>query len=159
MKARIESTFECKIETIIKYVNLSSTLDYISHPILKFVPVDFSGYPERWENGRYDVSIKLFSLIPFGRQHIQIEKIKEDDPNRYIIRDNGSGDIVKTWDHWIYINKVENSELTSYVDQVEIKAGAMTFFIWIFAHVFYRWRQYRWKKLIRNSFNLLKKLN
>jgi len=155
MKARIKSIFECDKKTIIGYVNLSATLHFISSPFLQFIPVDSSTYPVQWQNGRFRVHMKLFHIIPFGRQYINIEKIKENDPDEYIIRDNGSGDIVQKWDHLIYISVTENAKRTVYVDEIEIKAGILTIFVWAFAHIFYRWRQYRWKQLIRNSFQQL----
>jgi hypothetical protein len=147
MKVRIESIFESDKDTIIRYVNLSTTLDFISHPILKFIPTEPSNYPVRWQNGSYRVSMKLFNLIPLGVQTIKIEKIKEDDPEEYIIRDNGSGNIVKTWDHWIYIQTGPQPNRVKYIDQIEIKAGIATLPVWFFAHLFYRWRQHRWKYL------------
>lgn len=99
--------------------------------------------------------MKLFGIIPFGNQFIVIEKIKENDPNEFIMRDNGYGDVIKTWDHWIFIRKTKNENLVKYIDRIEIKAGVLTIFIAIFASLFYRWRQYRWKRLIRYRFQPL----
>lgn len=155
MKARVESVFNCEMEQVIKYVKRSDTLDFIASPILKFIPIDPDRYPVQWENGKYQVKMKLFSLIPFGKQYIHIEKVKENDPVEYIIRDNGSGDIIRKWDHWIYISSKSHTKQTKYVDEIEIKAGALTFIVWCFANIFYRWRQYRWKILIANAFRQL----
>jgi len=155
MKARVESVFNCEMEQVIKYVKRSDTLDFIASPILKFIPVDPERYPVQWENGKYQVRMKLFSFIPFGKQYIQIEKVKENDPTEYIIRDNGSGDIISKWDHWIYITPKNHTKQTKYVDEIEIKAGVLTLIVWCFANIFYRWRQYRWKILIANDFRQL----
>jgi hypothetical protein len=42
---------------------------------------------------------------------------------------------------------------TLYRDQVTIQAGMFTPFIWLFAQLFYRHRQRRWRQLARTGFN------
>ena len=145
MKIRIEYIFNCENQLIVKYVKRSDTLDYISWPLLKFIPVDPEHYPVQWENGKFQVRMQLFSFIPFGKQYIQIEKVKENDPTEYIIRDNGSGDVIRKWDHWIYITPKNDTKQTKYVDEIEIKVRILTLIVWCFANIFYRCRQYRWK--------------
>lgn len=136
MKIRIESIFNCENQLIVKYVQQSDTLYYISWPLLKFRPVDPERYPVQWENGKFQVRMKLFSFIPFGKQYIQIEKVKENDPTEYIIRDNGSGDIIKKWDHWIYNTPINHTKQTKYGAEIEIKAGVLTLIVWCFANFF-----------------------
>jgi len=36
-----------------------------------------------------------------------------------------------------------------YTDQIDIQAGILTPPIWLFAHIFYRYRQRRWRHLVR----------
>jgi hypothetical protein len=38
--------------------------------------------------------------------------------------------------------------LNAPADRVDIRAGLLTPFIWLFAQGFYRWRQYRWGRLL-----------
>ena len=38
---------------------------------------------------------------------------------------------------------------TLYADEIEIRAGLLTVFVWLFAHGFYRYRQMRWQRVIR----------
>ena len=155
MIANIETKFKCDYKTVIKKVNMSVTLDYIAFPLLKFEPINPDNYPKIWKNGKYQVYMKLFSFFPFGKQFIGIEKFKENDQEEYILRDNGTGDVIKRWDHWILIKKTNQHNLTRYIDRIDIKAGILTIFIWFFANIFYRWRQFRWKKLIKESFQQL----
>ncbi len=155
MIANIETKFKCSYEAAVKYVNKSKTLDYIAFPLLVFTPIDAENYPKIWKNGNYEVKVKLFNSIPFGKQYIGIEKLKDNDPNEFILRDNGTGDIIKQWDHWILISKTDDKQQVKYIDRIDIKAGILTPFIWIFANIFYRWRQLRWKRLIKKSFKQL----
>lgn len=155
MTVTVSSQFPCDRDTVVDYVNRFDTLAYISHPLLKFTPVDPADFPFMWEERRYIVSMRILGMIPFGRQVIGVEKVRCDDPEEYIIRDNGSGDLVQTWDHWIFIRTTDDRGLTGYTDRIEIKAGLLTIPVWIFAQIFYRWRQRRWRRLIRNSFQPL----
>lgn len=152
MVINIETHFASNFETITNYVMFSKTLDYIAKPMVVFEPIDPNGFPENWKNGEYLAKMKLFGIIPFSSQTIVIEKIKEKNPNEFILRDNGFSSLINTWDHWIFIRKTKNENLVRYIDRIEIHAGILTIFIVIFASIFYRWRQFRWKKLIRNHF-------
>jgi hypothetical protein len=40
-----------------------------------------------------------------------------------------------------------------YRDRVEVRAGVLTPFIWVFAQIFYRHRQRRWRRLAANGFD------
>lgn len=154
MIANIETKFNCDYKTVVEKIHLTRTLDFIASPLLIFKPTDPGKYPATWKNGTYQVQMKLFNFLPFGKQFIGIEKIKENDPDEFILRDNGKGEIIKRWDHWIFVEKI-NSNTTIYKDRIDIKAGILTIFIWVFANLFFRWRQYRWKKLIKQNFKPL----
>ncbi|EMY71218.1 hypothetical protein LEP1GSC199_2640 [Leptospira vanthielii serovar Holland str. Waz Holland = ATCC 700522] len=68
--------------------------------------------------------------------------------------DNGYRQLISLWYHAITIQKITDDSC-QYEDRVEIEADRLTPFIWLFALVFYHWRQFRWKKLIHNNFNNL----
>ncbi|WP_374137484.1 hypothetical protein [Sphingomonas sp.] len=83
-------------------------------------------------------------------QRIDISK-PMPGPNRYQMRDNGSGDLIKRWDHWITIEPIA-PDRCRYTDEVEVSAGIFTPFIWLFALVFYAHRQSRWRALVKSGF-------
>jgi hypothetical protein len=58
------------------------------------------------------------------------------------LRDNGHSALIKTWDHRITIASDDQGG-TLYRDEVEVRAGLLTPFIWVFAQIFYRHRQRR----------------
>jgi hypothetical protein len=129
-------------------------LQYVTHPMLHFDPVDPAVFPERWEDGEHLVSMRLFGLIPFGRQVIGISRRdRSQEMGRYYaeLRDNGRGTFISKWDHLITIEA--QGEGCRYSDRVEVQAGLLTPFIWLFAWFFYRHRQRRWRALVEAGFD------
>ncbi|MFO0204344.1 MAG: hypothetical protein ACK528_14595, partial [Alphaproteobacteria bacterium] len=108
-------------------------------------PVDF------FTGTRWSASIKpfAFGVIPLGPQTVGIE-IGPNENGAYRVRDDGSGLLVQVWDHLITLEPEEDG--TRYTDRVRIEAGLMTPFVWAFAMVFYRWRQARWRSLVKRQF-------
>jgi hypothetical protein len=136
-------------------VQKSKLLKYVAYPLLTFQPIDPPELPAIWQPGRYLVRLKTFGCIPLGRQWIVISQPCEEShiPSEvYRIRDNGFGDLASKWDHLITIRNTADG-LAHYTDTVEVRAGLLTPFIWLYAQVFYRYRQRRLRKLIKNDFH------
>jgi hypothetical protein len=155
MIINVMTKLKTDFDTVVRYVSRSDTLDYIAHPLIRFTPLDPKKYPREWKNGEYAVAMKMFGIIHLGTQTIGIEKYKEKDREEYILRDRGHGQLAKTWDHWIFVRKTGNPQVASYTDRIEVKAGLLTPFVALYAAIFYRWRQFRWRKLIRENFRPL----
>jgi hypothetical protein len=153
MRVKIETIFEADLDTVWKNLMLPATLEFIAHPIVKFETIEPKYFPKIWEIGRYQTVLKIFDLIPFGQHFIVIEIPETNNSTAKTLIDNGYGKIISRWYHIINIKKI-NETRTHYTDDVEVKAGILTPFIWLFAYTFYSWRQYRWKKLIGKDFNL-----
>jgi hypothetical protein len=124
---------------------------YITHPLASFVPIQPASLPARWKEESYRFKILLFGFFPFGKHSIVISATRDPDAGKYTILDNGFGDVISKWRHLITINTIDEN-LTAYTDSVEIKAGILTPLVWIYAFIFYHYRQYRWKKLIASGF-------
>jgi len=152
MIINVETKLRSDFKSVVKYVNMSATLDFIAHPLIHFTPIEPKKYPREWKNGEYPVAMKMFNFVPLGTQTIGIEKHKEKDANEFILRDLGHGQLAKTWDHWIFVRKTLDPKVTRYIDRIDVKAGILTPFIAFYAAIFYRWRQHRWKKLIHLGF-------
>jgi hypothetical protein len=148
MFIKVRSVFDCNASDLFNEVKKSKSLLYIAKPLVKFVPVENHPLPDTWEEGKYLVKMYIFGFIPFGTQWIVISV----DEQAKHIRDNGYSQVISKWDHHIQLEGLERNK-TLYVDTIEISAGALTPFVVSFAHLFYRWRQRRWKKLITNKFN------
>jgi hypothetical protein len=146
MFVTVRSIFDCSSDELFKEVKKSKSLLYIAKPFVKFVPVN--PLPDTWEEGKYLVRMYIFGFIPFGTQWIVISV---DEQTKHI-RDNGYSQMISKWDHHIHLESLATNK-TLFVDTIEIKAGPLTLFVVLFAHLFYRWRQRRWRKLITSKFN------
>ena len=127
-------------------VRQSKTLEYVAAPLISFVPKHRS-FPDIWEEGDYNSSMKLFGFFPLGSQTIGIEYPGGKDG--LVLRDNGHGTMAKVWDHYIFVKQVGGG--TRYTDRVDVSAGFLTPFVALFARIFYAHRQRRWKKLARTT--------
>lgn len=125
-------------------------LRHVAFPLLVFRSREPGGFPERWPEGEHRVFMFLFGIVPFGSQTIAVSHGVAEDGTVWV-RDNGHGFLVRVWDHRIEI-KPGPDGTTRYCDTADIKAGLLTVFVWAFAHIFYRWRQARWRALARGGF-------
>lgn len=149
MIATIATTLHAPADRVAQLVQRSDTLLYISGPLIRFVPIQPGTLPEVWSPGEYRVSMRFLGILPLGERSIRIEHLSTTQPGTFRIRDNGGGQLVRVWDHMITIGPDWADGRTRYEDRVEVRAGLLTPFIWLFAQGLYRWRQHRWKRLLR----------
>lgn len=122
-----------------------SSLIHVSSPILKFRPQEGHSLPEKWSLGTvYKLELSFFGIVPLGNHIIKLVEINKEN-NLIISHEHGR--LTKVWNHTIKFNSIDNRTI-EYTDEIEIKAGILTLSIWLFAHIFYRHRQNKWKKLI-----------
>ncbi len=126
-----------------------SLLEHIAWPLMKFEPREPRTFPREWQAGRFRVGLKLFGFIPLGDQWIVISV--ENGSASPILRDNGYSAMIPRWDHWIFIEPT-GSKKCRYIDRVDIEAGLLTPFVWLFAKCFYAHRQRRWRALAEAGF-------
>jgi ligand-binding SRPBCC domain-containing protein len=136
-------------EKVWDYVQTPRLLQHVAAPLVIFRSRERGGFPEKWAPGPHRVWMLAFGLIPLGPQTVGIE-IGPHEASVYRVRDNGSGLLARTWDHHITIKR-EGAD-THYTDHVRIEAGFLTPLVWAFASIFYRWRQMRWRVLVRRGF-------
>lgn len=125
-------------------------LDHVAWPLQRFERVDPPSWPSVWSDGRYKVRCRLFGLVPVGEQWINISTV-EAGPDRYVLRDDGRGDLAARWDHRITIRPLPGDRCR-YTDEVEVEAGRLTPLVAAFAWMFYRHRQRRWRALVAADF-------
>lgn len=122
-----------------------SSLMHVASPILKFKPHEGHTLPEKWILGtEYKLRISSFGIIPLGNHFIRLVELNKEEKR---IISNEHGMLTKVWNHTIILNAIDDRSI-NYTDEIEIKAGILTLTIWLFAHVFYRYRQRKWKKLL-----------
>jgi len=139
-------------ERVWREVQRSDLLMYVAAPLIRFQPIDPPSLPEIWSEGRYQVEMRLFGLLPLGRQWIVISHPEAAEAGVFHIRDNGAGGLAKRWDHLISIRPAQEGG-TLYTDRVEVEAGLLTPFVALFASLFYAHRQSRWLALAQADFN------
>ncbi|HJL16880.1 MAG TPA: hypothetical protein RMH99_14545 [Sandaracinaceae bacterium LLY-WYZ-13_1] len=121
------------------------TLAHVAWPVLRFVPTE--PLPRRWrEGGVYEVKVRLGAVLPIGRQQIRVSSWMDGD-ERWL-RDDGRGSLVRRWDHRVRVVPSSDGG-TRYTDEIDVEAGALTPLVRVFAQLFYRHRQRRWRALVR----------
>jgi hypothetical protein len=121
----------------------------VAHPLVTFEPIEPASLPKVWVDGTYWVNLLLFGFLPLGRQAIVISQPAAGDT--FMLRDDGYSALVKTWDHRITLEKIGSAVL--YRDELRISAGILTPIVWLFALVFFGYRQRRLTGLANRGFN------
>ena len=148
MLVDIATYLPCKPDVAIEHANSPALLVHITKPLVTFVALEPPQFPVQWADGTYWVSMRLFGIIPMGKQAIVISHPPADV---FTLRDKGYSALIQTWDHAITI--APSGSGTLYRDQVVIEAGLLTPLVWSFALLFYHHRQRRWRQLVSAGFD------
>jgi hypothetical protein len=125
-------------------VKRTDTLRYVTRGLLGLRPD--GEIPERFAEGEtYTMRLLFFGVVPAWRHEINIVRL---DEQAHEIRTEERGGPVRSWRHRITVDG-EGWGSTRYLDEIEIAAGVLTPFVWLYAHLFYRYRQMRWRRLAR----------
>ncbi len=152
MIVEVSTRLDAPPERVWEHVQTPRLLQHVAAPLVVFRSRERGGFPQTWSNGPHRVWMFAFGFVPLGPQTVGIE-IGPHESGVYRVRDNGSGLLAKTWDHLITIKPdAHDPNHTLYTDHVRIAAGLLTPFVWAFSMVFYRWRQVRWRGLVRRGF-------
>jgi hypothetical protein len=152
MRLTITSTFPYPAERIWAEVQTTRLMLTVIKPLVQFQPLAPPVLPATWEVGEYVGRMALLGLIPFGQHTIRISFPAPQHEGEYQVRDNGSGQVIARWDHLITVRKLDDAH-TRYQDDVAVEAGLLTPFVWLYAHLYYRYRHWRWQQLIRADFD------
>ncbi|MCK5598686.1 hypothetical protein KAI78_03595 [bacterium] len=148
MIATVSSDFSASADLVFQKVMQPSLLVEVASPVIRFDPIMPAELPTIWNiDQEYIFKIYLFKIIPMGLHRIQLVKI---DAKNKQISSMETGKIAKVWNHTIIIEKDTDGN-ARYTDIVEIKAGVVTFFVYLFAQLFYRHRQRKWKNLLKGE--------
>ena len=151
MLVTISTELPCSVERAGDEVLTSRLLMHVSWPLLEFRPVNPPELPPTWSTGDYLVGMRLLGLMPLGRQKISIS-FPASASDVVLLRDNGSGQLLRRWDHLITIEPGSGPGRARYTDRIDVEAGRLTLVAWAFAHMLYRWRQHRWRRLAARDF-------
>lgn len=122
-----------------------ATLRYVARGMLGFSAERFA---DEWRAGEtVTTRLYLFGLFPAWKHRLEIVRV--DDARRELFT-NERGGFVSEWNHRISVAPAGDKRC-SYTDEIEINAGLLTVFVWFFAHVFYHYRQRRWRKFVSSG--------
>ncbi|WP_129677073.1 hypothetical protein [Candidatus Chloroploca sp. Khr17] len=148
MLARISTTFDATVDQLWQAISRPDSLRFVSAPLLHFEPLVPGELDDEWVVGKtYALRLFLFGVLPAGEHRITLVTI---DREANLIESKESGTLAPVWNHTIRFHAVGDGRL-QYTDAIEIQAGLRTGIIWAFAHLFYRHRQRRWKRLLQSK--------
>jgi ligand-binding SRPBCC domain-containing protein len=120
------------------------TLRYLTRGLLGFQPL--GPVPDELAPGDViRVRLMFFHVIPGWAHEIRIVAVDEEARRIETTEHGGS---VKTWNHVLSVEPAADGR-TRYTDTIAVDAGALTRVVWVYANLFYRYRQWRWRRLAR----------
>ena len=145
MIATIQTYFDIPANKAWNILKKKDNFLYITRGLLGFAGK--KEWPETFFQGQ-EIHTRLifFHIVPAWKHVLKIVRL---DDNLMELFSNEKGGFISTWNHLIKIEPV-SADRCNYKDQIDIQAGWMTLGVWLYAQAFYRYRQYRWKRLIRN---------
>lgn len=138
----VETTLDAPPAAIWQAVNTPAAFRFVTQGL---VSVDGVDEVDTWGTGA-TVAGRLRVLgVPFSRHRITVESIDDD---RRALQSDEAGGPVRSWRHMITVDEVPGDpDRCRYTDRIVIDAGLLTPAVVAFAHVFYRARQRRWRRL------------
>ncbi len=142
---KITSMFPASKKEVFGLLQEFKMLSQIAYPYITFTPInDDENF--LWKEGETFVfRVKLLGYIPFGIHKINVIEFKENTR----IYTNEQNTYVPVWNHEIVLKEL-GKQKTKYTDIVEIYAGWRTYFVYLWAKLFYAHRQRKWIRIINN---------
>jgi ligand-binding SRPBCC domain-containing protein len=144
MMVRVSTELDAPAEVVWAALKRKSCFLHVTRGLMGFP--DAEEWPKEWRQGdEARTRLHFFHLIP-GWEH-SLRVIRVDEDKRELVS-NETGGPVERWNHMLKVKPISGT-LSLYTDEIEIRAGSLTPLLWVFAHVFYRYRQMRWRELAR----------
>lgn len=120
------------------------TFLYITRGLLGFAGAQ--QWPQVFRRGdTIETRLLFFHVLPAWRHTLHVVCL---DEHRMRLASRECGGPIRQWNHRIAIEPISDGRCR-YVDEIDIEAWFLTPLVWIYAHVFYRYRQRRWRRLAR----------
>lgn len=144
MIARIQTELPSSAEKVWEALLKRDTLLYITRGILGFRGAD--QWPEVFQEGiEVETQLVFFHLVPGWKNRLRIVRIEKE---KLKLASEEGGGIIQQWNHRMLVER-KTAQRCQYTDEIEIRAGVLTVVIWAYAHVYYRYRQSRWRQLAK----------
>ncbi|REK12989.1 MAG: hypothetical protein DWQ37_10205 [Planctomycetota bacterium] len=144
MLLELTTSLDAPLELAWQAVKKPDTFRYVTGGLLSVS--ESEPWPERWGVGEsFQGRLYLLGVVPAWRHCITIVEL---DETRHLIRTEEHGGPLRGWNHLLHFEAAPNGRCR-YTDRVQVRAGLLTLPIWLFAQGFFRYRQFRWRKLAR----------
>ncbi|MBV9351542.1 MAG: hypothetical protein JOZ23_08395 [Mycobacterium sp.] len=140
----LETVLPTRTERVWQAMQSPATLLYVCKGLFG-VPA-LAGRSEPLRAGeRGTVWLFAFHFIPAYRHTIEIAEVDEAS---HTIRSREHGGILTAWNHTLRVEPIDEYSCR-YSDKIEIAAGRATRIVAVIATGIFRYRQRRWRKLVR----------
>src|SRR5260370_7932967 len=113
MKVTIQTRLACAASRAWEEVQKPRLLNYVASPLLKFAPLNASGFPEIWEEGDFFVSMFVFGFFPLGLERIGIST-SDSTESIFRLRADEPATLVQPCSHHITIRPHGHADLHSF---------------------------------------------
>ncbi len=151
MRVHLSTPLNAPPEWVAGQLQSTAVFRHITAPLVQFRPALGKEWPTHWAPGDLPLHMRLLGVLPMGPQTVRISFEPPAQRGGWpTLRDNGEGLLMRHWDHRITLQPLPDGR-TLYTDDIEVVARhlpwLMTPLSTLFAHVFYRHRQRRWRQL------------
>jgi hypothetical protein len=142
MKAMVRTNLPSSAESVWQALLKRDIFLHVTRGMLGFMGSD--QWPESFHEGlELETRLFFFHLVPGWKHKLRIIRV---DNESFELKSEEGGGMVQKWNHDISVIKRTESSC-QYTDEIDIDAGLFTLVIWLYAHVFYRYRQARWRRM------------
>ena len=144
MRATIQTRLNTDANSAWQLVKRSDTFVRIVRGMLGVSGV--RDFPDQWQSGQQiNTRLWFFHFLPRWVQHLTFVSVDDD---RRELETNEHGGLVPAWKHRIHVEENgSESESCLYTDEIDVRASILTPLVWLYCHVFFRYRQSRLRKL------------
>ncbi len=143
---KVTSVFPASKKEIFDRLQTFQMLKKIAKPYITFTAINGSE-DLQWQEGQvFSFKAKLLGFIPFGIHTIKVIEFAYDTR----IYTNEVNTFVPIWNHEIVLEELSEHE-TMYTDKVDIYAGWKTYFVYLWAKLFYKHRQKMWINILKTK--------
>lgn len=151
MRVHLSTPLSAPPEWVAAQLQSTAVFRHITAPLIQFHPARGTEWPTHWAPGELALHMRLLGVLPMGPQTVRISIEPTAQRGGWpTLRDNGEGVLMRRWDHRITLQPLSDGR-TLYTDDIEVIARhlpwLMTPLSALFAQVFYRHRQRRWRQL------------
>jgi ligand-binding SRPBCC domain-containing protein len=140
----VSTKLDAPADVVWETLQKTELLLYVMRPLLT-VRGDL---PKSWREAGQTVRIErlaFFGVVPLWEHEIRI--VRFDDEKREALTEERGGPVTR-WEHRIKVEPLSGVSCR-YTDEILLEAGSLTPLVRLFAEIFYRHRQSRWRALAR----------